>query len=157
MPLFEEALALTRELDDRESTCIHLSNLARAMVDRGTGDRAHGLLIEGLTIAREIGSTRGDGYVVEVTAGLAVSRQAWDAAARFYGAVQARFAEIGLRRTPADDAFLESQIVKAREALGDEAFTTAEAAGRALPNEQMLDEVRAWLQKGLEGRPRAGR
>ena len=148
VPLFEEALALTRELDDLESTCIHLSNLARAMVDRGTGDRARGLLIEGLSIAREIGSTRGDGYVVEVTAGLAVSRQAWEAAARFYGAVQARFAEIVLRRTPADDAFLESQIVKAREALGDEAFTTAEAAGRALPYEQILDEVRAWLESG---------
>ena len=145
VPLFEEALLLTRELDDRESICIHLTNLARALVDRGTGDRARGLLIEGLTIAREIGSTRGDGYVVEVSAELAVLQEAWKQAARFYGAVQARFAEIGLRRTPADDGFLESQIARARNALGDETFEAAEAAGRASPYEEVLDDVRSWL------------
>jgi len=152
VPLFEEALSITRELDDRESISIHLTNLARALVDRGAGERARGLLIEGLTIARGIGSTRGDGYVVEVSAELAVLHEAWEPAARFYGAVQARFAEIGLRRTPADDAFLESQIDKARVALGDEAFAAAEAAGRASPYEEVLDDVRSWLGGGPLGK-----
>jgi len=147
VPLFEEALSLTRELDDQERVSIHLSNLARALIDRGTDERARGLLIEGLTIAREIGSTRGGGYVVEITAGLAALHGEWEPAARFYGAVQARFAEIGLRRTPADDAFLESQVAKAREALGDQAFATAETAGRALPYEEVQDEVRSWLEQ----------
>jgi tetratricopeptide (TPR) repeat protein len=147
VPLFEEALALTRELDDQESISIHLTNLARALVDRGTSERVRGLVLEGLAIARAIGSTRGEGYVVEVTASLAVLENKWEAAARFYGAVQARFQEIGFRRTPADDAFLDFQIARARKALGDEAFTAAEAAGSAAPWEQMLDEVRAWLER----------
>jgi predicted ATPase/class 3 adenylate cyclase len=147
VPLFEEALALARELDDQESISIHLTNLARALVDRGTGERVRGLLLEGLAIARAIGSTRGEGYVVEVTASLAVLENKWEAAARFYGAVQARFQEIGLRRTPADDAFLDFQIAKARKALGDEAFTAAEAAGSAAPWELMLEEVRVWLER----------
>ncbi|MEO8676199.1 MAG: adenylate/guanylate cyclase domain-containing protein [Casimicrobiaceae bacterium] len=148
VPLFEEALALTRELDDRESISLHLSNLARALVDAGAGERARGLLQEGLAIAREIGSARGAGNVVEVAAGLAVLTVAWESAARFYGAVETRFEEIGLRRTPADDEILMSQIAKARAALGNEAFAAAETAGRALPWEQVQDEVRAWLEKG---------
>jgi len=146
VPLFEEALALTRELDDRESISIHLTNLARALVDRGTGERVRALLQEGLAIARAIGSTRGEGYVVEVTASLAVLEHKWAAAARFYGSVQARFKEIGLKRTPADDAFLDLQMAKARQALGTQAFTTAEAAGRAVPWDDMLTEARTWLE-----------
>ena len=146
VPLFEEALALTRELDDQESISIHLTNLARALVDRGTGERVRALLQEGLAIARAIGSTRGEGYVVEVTASLAVLEHKWAAAARFYGSVQARFKEIGLKRTPADDAFLDLQMAKARQALGAEAFTTAAAAGRAVPWDDMLTEARTWLE-----------
>ena len=146
LPLFEEALSLARELDDQESISIHLTNLGRALVDCGSGERVRALLLEGLTIARAIGSARGDGYVVEVAAGLAVLEGKWESAARFYGAVQARFQEIGLRRTPADDAFLAFQIAKARRALGDEAFTAAEAAGRAATWERELIEVRAWLE-----------
>src|SRR4030095_7712072 len=65
VPLFEEALSITRELDDRESISIHLTNLARALVDRGTGERARGLLIEGLTGARENGSPRAGRVCVE--------------------------------------------------------------------------------------------
>ena len=146
VPLFEEALALTRELDDQESISIHLTNLARALVDRGTGERVRALLQEGLAIARAIGSTRGKGYVVEVATSLAVLEHKWAAAARFYGSVQARFKEIGLRRTPADDAFLDLQMAKARRALGTQAFTTAEAAGRAVPWDDMLMEVQTWLE-----------
>jgi tetratricopeptide (TPR) repeat protein len=145
VPLFEEALGLTRELDDQESISIHLTNLARALVDRGTTERTRELLAEASAVARTIGSARGSGYVVEVAAGLAAFHGDFEKAARFYGAVPARFKEIGLRRTPADDAFLDSQMAKAREAIGDAAFATAEAKGRAMPWDSVQDDVRAWL------------
>ena len=142
----EGSTRLWEQEPQQESISIHLTNLARALVDCGTGERVRALLQEGLAIARAIGSTRGEGYVVEVTASLAVLENKWAAAARFYGSVQARFREIGLKRTPADDAFLDLQMAKARQALGTKAFTTAEAAGRAVPWDDMLKEVRTWLE-----------
>ena len=115
------------------------------LIDRGAGDRVRVMLEEALVIAREIGSTRAGQNVVELAAGLAVLREEWACAARFFGAVQAQIERMGLRRTPADDPFLARRIAKAREAMGSEAFAETEAAGRTLSYEGALDEVGAWL------------
>ena len=42
-------------------------------------------------------------------------------------------------------SFLQPLLASAREALGESRFTLSEAAGRALPFEQALADVRAWL------------
>ena len=56
--------------------------------------------------------------------------------------------EIGIRRAPADEAFVVAQIAKARVALGDAAYDAAEQTGRAIPYAQALDEAEAWLRRG---------
>jgi predicted ATPase/class 3 adenylate cyclase len=147
-PLFEQSLALAREVDDPESIAISGANLARLVVERGDAERARALLAEAAAIARDIGSMRCAHDAIEVSAGLAVLRGLWADAARFAGAVQALMEETGLHRTPADDAFFAGQLAKARAALGDEAYTAAEAGGRALPYAQALDEAQAWLRRG---------
>jgi predicted ATPase/class 3 adenylate cyclase len=147
-PLFEESLALAREVDDNESVALTAANLARLVVERGDAERARALLDEAAAIARDIGSMRCAHDAIEVSAGLAVLRGQWADAARFAGAVQALMEETGLHRTPADDAFFAEQLAKARAALGDEAYTAAEAGGRALPYAQALDEAQAWLRRG---------
>jgi hypothetical protein len=54
--------------------------------------------------------------------------------------------QMGLRRPSADEASLAQKIVKARDALGAEAFFAAEAAGRAWSYDEAMNEVHEWLE-----------
>jgi len=69
----------------------------------------------------------------------------WHCAARFFGAADAQLEQMAMHRPPTDEAFIAAQIAGARRALGEVAFASAEASGRALSYEQALDEVGAWL------------
>jgi tetratricopeptide (TPR) repeat protein len=144
-PLYESALALERELGDRESIAFALLNLAMAAIGRGRADRARGMLREALAIAEEIGSMPAGQSVLEVAAGLNARDQEWERAALFFGAAEAKAAATGLRRDPADEAFLAPLIAKAQAALGSEAYSAAEAGGRALAYEEAIAAARAWL------------
>ena len=145
--LFEEALALARERNDQESIGIHLSNLARLLVERGDAQRVRSLLREGLVIGCDIGSTRAVQNVIEVAACLAVLREEWERAARFFGSVEAQLAQMAMKRTPEDHAVLVRRIATARDALGDAVFAAHEAAGRALSYDDAIEDARAWLER----------
>jgi tetratricopeptide (TPR) repeat protein len=144
-PLYEQMLALVRELGDRESVAIGLLNLAMVAVGRERDEQARTILLEVLAIAADIGSRAAGQSVLEVCAGLASLRKQYDRAGRFYGAAEALATQTGLHRAPADDAFLEPLVAKAREALDATAFDAAEAGGRALSYEEATQEARAWL------------
>jgi hypothetical protein len=103
------------------------------------------MLLDVISIADDIGSRSAGQSVLDVSSGLAASRKAWHPAARFYGAAEAHMGYTGIRRDPADEAFLAPLIGNARIALGS-AFATAEAAGRCLSYEEAMVEVRAWLE-----------
>jgi predicted ATPase/class 3 adenylate cyclase len=145
-PLYEQVLALARELGDRESIAIGLLNLAMVATDRGSGEQAREMLAEVLAIAEETRSKPVEKSLVEVCAGLASWCKSWDLAARFYGAAESRAAQTGLRRDPADDAFLVPWITRARDALGAPGFAMAQAEGEALSDEIAMREVRGWLK-----------
>jgi tetratricopeptide (TPR) repeat protein len=146
-PLYQQMLTLARELGDHELVAIGLLNLAMVAVGRESGARAATMLIEVLAIAEEIGSKPAGQSALDVCAGLGALRAEWDCAVRFYGAAEAQSGHTGLRRDPADEAFLAPRIAAAREALGASAFSAAESAGRALSYEQSITEARAWLEK----------
>jgi predicted ATPase/class 3 adenylate cyclase len=144
-PLYESALALARELEDRESTAAILLNQAMVSVGRGSTHRTCTLLTEVLGIADEIGSKPALQSALEVCAGLATSQKDWQHAVVFFGAAQALAAHTGLQRDPADEAFLLPLMALAREALGGEGFETFETQGRQLPLGDALVQVHAWL------------
>jgi predicted ATPase/class 3 adenylate cyclase len=145
-PLYQQVLTLARELGDRESIAIGLLNLAMVLMGRGSKVRVRELLLEVHTIAAETGSRPVGQSVLEVTAGLAVLHEEWALTAVFFGAAEAQARQTGLHRDPADEAFLAPLIAKARGALGDAAFAGPENSGRALPYEDVMEQVRAWLQ-----------
>jgi len=144
-PLYEEVLARAREARDRESIAIALLNLAMTSIHKEVSSRARGLLAEAVQIAADTGSKPVGQSVLEVTSGLAAVERAWECAARFYGAAEAEAARTGLRRDPADEAFLAPRIAKARASAGEDAFAAVEATGRQLPYDQALAAARAWL------------
>ena len=145
-PMYEQCLALARELQDRESIAIAVLNIAMVSIYRGDGERARPLLLEVLLIAAEIGSKFIGQSVLEVAAGLAALNQAWPHAALFYGAAEVQAAQTGLRRDPADEAFLAQGIAQARAALAETEFAAAVADGRALAYSNAMGAARAWLE-----------
>lgn len=144
-PLYEQVVALAHELRDREIVAIGTLGLAMVAIGRGSAGRARELLREVLTIANETGSQPAGRAALEISAGLAALQEEWERCARLYGAAEAQTLRTGIRRDPADEAFLQPLISNAREALGESQFTLAEASGRPLLFEQAIAEVRAWL------------
>jgi len=140
--LFNGTLAIARELGDPESEAVGLLSLAMVEIERGREDNARTMLLDAIAITAAIGSRRLGQSVFEVAAGLAALRKEWERAARFYGVAEAEAAQTGLRRDPADDAFLSPRIAKARAAMGA-AFHEAESRGRALSYSDALSEARA--------------
>ncbi|HEX4943281.1 MAG TPA: tetratricopeptide repeat protein [Usitatibacteraceae bacterium] len=146
-PLYEQAVDLARELGDRESIAIGLLNLAMVSIGRGHRGRAPAMLLEVIGIAGEIGSKPVGQSVLDVCAGLAALRGEPDRAAIFYGAAQEQAKRTGLRRDPADEAFLAPLVEKARGVLGDAAFAAAQAAGRESGFEESMGLARAWVTR----------
>jgi len=144
-PLYERVLEIARELDDRESIAIGLLNVAMVAIGRQDNERARQMLLAVHAILEEIGSRYVGQSLLEVSAGLAVSRREWQRAARFYGAAEAQALLTGLHRDPADEAFLAPLVAKAHAALDTPAFAAAEGAGREVPYETIVAEARAWL------------
>jgi predicted ATPase/class 3 adenylate cyclase len=149
-PLCERVLDLAQELDDRESIAIGLLNVAMVAMGRQNDERARQMLLAVHGILEEIGSRYVGQSLLEVSAGLAVSRREWQRAARFYGAAEALALQTGLHRDPADEAFLAPLVAKAQAALVTPAFAAAESAGREVPNDTIIAEARAWLALPLQ-------
>jgi predicted ATPase/class 3 adenylate cyclase len=146
-PLYEQVVALAHELSDREIVAIGILGLAMVAISRGSVARARDLLRQALTIAEETDSKPAGQCALDVSAGLAALQKDWGRSARLYGAAEAQTLRTGIRRDPADEAFLRPLITSARQALGASRFTLAEASGRPLPFEQAIAEVRAWLSE----------
>lgn len=147
-PLYERTVVLARELGDREVAAVAFLNLAMVAIERGAAARARSLLLEVLTIAEQTGSKPAGQSALEVSAGLAALGEDWERAARFYAAAERQTGYTGIRRDPADDAFLRPLISKARDALGQARFDASHASGLALNYEEAVAEARAWLASG---------
>ncbi|HVO90572.1 MAG TPA: tetratricopeptide repeat protein [Casimicrobiaceae bacterium] len=143
-PLYDRVLQLARELGDRESVAIALLNLAMVSIGRGATGRARALLLEVHAIASESGSKAAAQSLLEVCAGFAASLRQGPVAARLYGAAEAQMRASGLRRDPADEAFLAPLVAAARSDAGD-GFERAEAEGRTLSLVDALAGARDWL------------
>jgi predicted ATPase len=145
VPLYRQMLEIARDIGDRESIAIGLLNLAMATL-AGNGDGVPAMLREVLGIVDETGSKPALQSVLEVCAGFAATRGEWTRAAELFGVAEAHAANTGLRRDPADEAFLAPRVAKARSALGDAAFADAERTGRGRELDAALAAARLWLE-----------
>ena len=144
-PICEQVLALTRELGDQEYIAIALLNLAMVCVGSNAGDRARSMLLEVMKIGEEIGSKPVSRSALEVCAALAAAHEHWLQAAQLFGVAEAQREQTTLRRDPADQAFLDPLMERARQALGNSKFASAEERGRTLPLDAALAEARREL------------
>lgn len=143
--LCDRVLAAVRALGDRDSIAIALLNKAMLAISRGATAGVTNMLVEVLDIAIAIGSKPVGQSALEVTSAYACLRGDAATAARFFGAAEAQAQKTGLRRDPADDAFLRPIVLRIRSALGDAAYADAEQLGRTLAYEEAMDAARDWL------------
>jgi tetratricopeptide (TPR) repeat protein len=148
--LFEETIRISRAQGDREMAAVGALNLAMVSMDREDGAFAASCIREALEAAQADGSLPLLKSALEAAAGLAARFGDDLAAARFYGAAEAQAAKSGLRRDPADAAFLEPLVEASRARLGRAAFAAIEAEGGALEEAQAADDARQWLARHRE-------
>jgi predicted ATPase len=142
--LYEEALALARDLGDQENVATALLNLAIVGVLSDQYTDALEKLREVASIISGIGSQAAGQSLLEVCAGLADSLNDWCTGAEFVGAAEAQAMRSGLRRDPADQLFITSVIENIRAQLGPTA-AAHEATGHQLSYEQAIAHAALWL------------
>jgi predicted ATPase/class 3 adenylate cyclase len=147
--LLEESLGLERELGDLAGVAVNLVNLAAVALADEDPDRAGTLLVEAFEAFQEVGDREGLAECLELTAALAAGSERHEAAGRIAGAAAALRDAIGVPvASPADRARLERYLRRAREALGDEEFERAFAAGAELSQGSAVAEALAALRDG---------
>ena len=148
---YREVVRLLREVGDQEAASAGLLNLAMVCIIRGDEPAARGMVLEALRTAERTRSRPLAQSTLEVCSGLAALRGEWEKAARFYGASEGQAAQTGVRRDPADEAFLAPRIDRVRAALDPGAFALSEAGGRSASHGQALREARGWLDSIAAG------
>jgi hypothetical protein len=139
--LYEQALAIFRELGDRwgiAGTLADLGNLAREQRDCST---AHSLHQESLRIFQELEHKRGIARLLECFASLAVVQLHPERSLRLAGTAAALRQNIGAPLTPAEQARLQRTLDPARQALPNTTSAAAWLEGWAMPVEKAIAEV----------------
>ncbi len=129
----------------------HLGELARRRDDPSQAEDLHH---EALTLRARAGLRPGVAESLESLAALATDQESFSEAARLFGATSAMRAEIGLARWPADQASYDTDVARARDALGEHAFDAVWAEGEALT----VDEAVTYVSRarGERKRPSSG-
>ena len=140
---YEEMLEISRDLGDRESEVIVLINRALIAMDAGELGPAHADLADALELAAPLASPRIDQCLLDTCAALAAIDGDAPRAARLFDAAESCARETGMRRDPADEAFLAPLAARARAALGEEHRPAAAAA----PRSEVLREAREWVTR----------
>ena len=142
---YAETVQLARLVNDQDVVAVGLLNLAMVAVRRGPGLDALPMLLEVMQIADTTGSQTMAPCVLDVCACLAAIDQDWPRAARYFGCAQAQNELLGLRRAPADAAFLAPVLATVESALGKAALHEAAMTSRQLPFDVVWMELQAWL------------
>lgn len=129
--LYHRALRQFDELGDHEGVAITRLNLAMLAITGGRPAAALPLLRQVHAIAASLGSKPVANSLVEVTAGLCAANGDAATCARLFAAAEARATATGIRRQPEDEAFLKPLVGRALDALGEGAFESQVATGRA--------------------------
>jgi predicted ATPase/DNA-binding winged helix-turn-helix (wHTH) protein len=140
-PLYEEALAILRPMGNRGNVAALTNNLGSALCSQGDCARGKPLLKEALALWDELANRVGLVDSLEEFAGLAWLQAQPARAACLWGRAARLREEIGSPQSPRVQAAVKPYIAAARAALGDEAFESAWAEGRAVALDPLIREL----------------
>jgi predicted ATPase/class 3 adenylate cyclase len=148
--LTQEYLALCREVDARYNIGWALHLMGRVQARQGDRRAAFSSYRQSLAISRELGERFNIPDNLEGLAGVAAAEGEFRWAAQLWGAAEALREASAQPLPPVDRASYELAVASDRAQLGDEVFAAAWQEGRAMPLEQVIDDV-------LKGKDEAGK
>jgi len=138
LTLFEESLALARDIGNRHLVATILDTLNRDDLLQGNLGAAEAHLSETITIFDGLGDRGGVANALEGFALLASAKDASRRAARMWGAAERLRDEVGAPIRLHDQADHNRSVSSARAALGDDAFNEAWREGREMRFEDAM-------------------
>jgi predicted ATPase/DNA-binding SARP family transcriptional activator len=139
--LWEESLALFRKLGDEWGQAFSLGGLGDAARLQGDYGRALTLFQQSLMFSFKGGAKLDVAFKLEALAALQVAQGQPERAIRWWGAAQALREAIHAPLPPSYQSDYDSSLNAARAQLGETAFETLRAEGRAMTLGQALEEV----------------
>jgi predicted ATPase/class 3 adenylate cyclase len=134
----EESLMLYREMEHREGMAEALCMLGKVEASRGDHALARTLYEDSLAMALEIGDKELMASGLEGLASVVAMQGELAWATRLWGTAEALREAIGAPLQPIEWADYKQAVATARDHLGEEAFASAWAQGRAMTAEQAL-------------------
>jgi hypothetical protein len=138
MTLFEESLALARELKDLREISAALNNVGMVARAQGDNTRAEACFTQSLELDREIGDKLGIASNLASLADIAGACDQPQRAACLLGATAALLAATDAALEPPDKDRYDQNIVAVRTFLSEADFATAWTAGQAMSQEQAI-------------------
>jgi tetratricopeptide (TPR) repeat protein len=139
----EEALDIARRRRDPTGFPLPLINLGMARLLQGRHSEALVCFRQGLEFARETGHVVPKVYCLAGVAAVLAAIGDAEGAATVGGATESAREATGVSIEPFERAILEQSVETARQALGEEAFSTAWTAGRQLELEEAVTHALA--------------
>ena len=137
--LHKECLSLFRLLEDQQGIANTLGYQGIVAQRQSDYAGARALLEESLTRARQLGDQQGITYALSGLGIVAQRQSQMERSARLSGAVTSLRESIGSALDPVDQDEMATTLALAAEALGEEAFTVAWNAGRAMTLDQAVE------------------
>jgi len=131
-PLYEEAVALNRQIGNRERLGTTLANLGATAYQVGDYEAAGACYKEALALARGLGYKSGMAISLDGLAALATKHGQPERAAHLAGAADVLRESISRELVPVDRLFRDAYLTELRAALSEEEFTIACEQGRTL-------------------------
>jgi DNA-binding CsgD family transcriptional regulator len=132
----QEALALSRELGDKNRTARALAHLGEIRRRQGDLTQARAVCTEGVLLPGEAGHRHAMGWNLIGLAKVAADEGQSEQAARLFGAAEPCLLPDAM--DPLERADYERAVAEVRARLGEEVFAAAWAEGRFMTTEQAL-------------------
>ena len=139
IPLFEEALGISRGLENADGIAGDLHNLAFSLYLAGRSEEAVAAAKESLALAHEIDGVIPLVFGLILLASVASHRGNDEVGARLLGAAEILRERIGLDVTGAEGVLLGNTHAELRGALGEEAYETTLAEGKRMSLARAVD------------------
>jgi non-specific serine/threonine protein kinase len=146
--LLEQGLTEARDLGDEQMSAAALTDLGHLAVRAGDHHRAEALLRDALDLLRELRLSGGTIDCLQRLIELAAASRRFEPAAQLLGAVEAMRTAAGTPIAAAVRSDCDETAAILCAALGNEEFTAALSAGRALTLEQCMSLAAELLPDG---------
>lgn len=137
--MFEESIVILADHPVKTILAYGVRRLGQLASDQGNVERAYALCKESLVLNMEVTDQRGVIACLAALAGIELLQDRLEAASKLFGAVRALLDYYGMKLLPADEIRYNRNLATLRESLGEAAFQTASAEGRAMTLEQAVD------------------